>query len=146
MTADSDTPLLRKLGIKPATGILLVNAPPSFLVTLGPLPAGVDLQSAGEPDVDELDLIIFFAQRLADLQTTFASLVERLAPTGGFWIAWPKKSSGMATDLSDDAVRNFGLNQGLVDNKICSIDPTWSAQRFVVRLKDRPKRSRGPRR
>src|SRR5581483_1430520 len=124
MAADSDTPLLRKLGIKPAIRILLVNAPPNFAVTLGPLPHAVEVRNVIEPDAADFDLIVFFARHLADLEPTFAELVERLAPTGGLWVAWPKKASGVVTDLSDDIVRRFGLKHGLVDNKVCSIDAT----------------------
>jgi hypothetical protein len=140
MPADSTTPLIRKLGIKEAMRILFVNAPTSFECTLGPLPHGVELCRDEAGQLSEFDVIVCFAHSEAELQARFAELAGQLTPAGGLWIAWPKKASGVATDLSDDVVRRLGLAHGLVDNKICSIDAIWSGQRFVVRLKDRPKR------
>ena len=70
----------------------------------------------------------------------FAAAAERLETNGGLWIAWPKKASGVATDLDENVVRELGLAAGLVDNKVCAIDATWSGLRFVVRLRDRPKK------
>jgi hypothetical protein len=135
----SDSPLIRKLGIKAAMRILYVNPPLTFAVTLGPLPADVDVRVFDADDGCDLDFIIFFTRDEQELRAKFAAIAARLAPTGGLWIAWPKKASGVATDLSDDRVRLIGLEHGLVDNKVCSIDSTWSGQRFVIRLKDRPK-------
>ncbi len=135
----SDSPLIRKLGIKAAMRILYVNPPLTFAVTLGPLPLDVEVRFFDADDRSDLDLIIFFPREEQDLRAKFAGLAARLAPAGGLWIAWPKKASGVATDLSDDRVRLVGLEHHLVDNKVCSIDSTWSAQRFVIRLKDRPK-------
>jgi hypothetical protein len=143
MPADSDTPLIRKLGIKPAVRILFVNAPATFAATLGPLPPGVVLRRADGEELSDLDLTVFFAHSKAELCAAFPNLAGMLAPAGALWIAWPKKASGVATDLSDDVVRVAGLDGGLVDNKVCSIDSIWSAQRFVVRVKDRPKRTGG---
>jgi hypothetical protein len=139
MPVDSTTPLVRKLGISSPLRIYFVNAPPSFSIALGPLPLGVELLAQDASDRHELNVIIFFARNVADLREHFAELKRQLAPNGGLWVAWPKKAFGVETDLSDNVVRNFGLKQGLVDNKVCSIDDTWSAQRFVIRVKDRPK-------
>jgi hypothetical protein len=141
MPADSNSPLIRKLGIKPAMRVVFVNAPPTFAAALGPLPAGVELQPPEEDQPSDLDVIVFFANSQRQLRAQFPKLAATLTPNGALWIAWPKKASGIATDLSDDVVRVAGLEYGLVDNKVCSIDSTWSAQRFVVRLKDRPKRT-----
>jgi hypothetical protein len=82
---------------------------------------------------------MLFADSRADLQKSFAKLARRLSPAGGLWVGWPKKASGVATDLTEDIVRGIGLKAGLVDNKVCAIDEVWSGLRFVIRLADRPK-------
>ena len=82
--------------------------------------------------------MVFFPPRRRDLEQRFARLAGSLAPDGGLWVAYPKKSSGVATDLTFDVVQEIGLAAGLVDNKSCSIDTVFSAVRFVLRLKDRP--------
>jgi len=81
---------------------------------------------------------VYFATKRGALTRAFAPLARRLAPAGGLWVAWPKKSSDVRTDLSFEAVQEIGLAAGLVDNKSCSIDETWQALRFVYRLEDRP--------
>jgi len=139
MAGYSGTPLAKKLGILPGRVVALVNAPPDFEATLGELPPGIALGAdlrRGAP----FDVILFFTTRLADLKKRFAALAKRLAPAGGFWIAWPKKASGVATDLTEDVIRAVGLDAGLVDNKVCAIDDTWSGLRFVIRLQDRLKK------
>ena len=83
------------------------------------------------------DVIVFFVDREARLQRRFSRLSHRLTANGGFWIGWPKKASNVPTDLSFDVVQTIGLNEGLVDNKICAIDETYSGLRFVVRLENR---------
>lgn len=131
----SGTPLWKKLGIKPGAKVALVDAP-----------AGMERALAGRPESTELrtdlrtgalDVCVLFCASRRELEKRFASAARRLAPAGGLWIAWPKGSSGVPTDLSDSVVRAFGLAQGLVDNKVCAIDATWSGLRFVVRLADR---------
>jgi hypothetical protein len=139
MAGYSGTPLPKKLGIKPAHRLALVSAPADFLQTLGDLPADVELLTdpRGGP---ALDVIVFFTMALAELKKRFATLAKRLTPAGGLWIAWPKKASGMVTDLTEDVIRVVGLDAGLVDNKVCAIDETWSGLRFVIRLLDRQAR------
>ena len=134
----SGTPLPRKLGIREGSRVLLVGAPDDFALTLGELPAGVEFATDG---ASELDVIVVFVLELAALRAQFASLAEALQPAGGLWVAWPKRSSGVATELDENIVREFGLAAGLVDNKVCAIDATWSGLRFVWRLRDRPQRS-----
>jgi hypothetical protein len=139
MAGYSGTPLPKKLGIKPGHDVALVNAPAGFDATLGELPDGVAPVSGvekGEP----FDVVIFFTTRLADLKQQFAGIAKRLTPEGGFWIAWPKRASGVPTDLSENIIREVGLPLGLVDNKVCAIDDTWSGLRFVIRLENRPKK------
>ena len=81
-----------------------------------------------------------FVLDLESLRAHFAPLAAALQPAGGLWVAWPKRSSGVATELDENVIREFGLEQGLVDNKVCAIDATWSGLRFVWRLRDRPRR------
>ena len=123
----SATPLPKKLGIKGASRVALAKAPEGFAEELG-----VKVRLRGE-----FDVAVLFATRHGELTRAFAPLARRLAPDGGLWIAWPKKSSGMATDLTFDSVQRTGLDAGLVDNKSCAIDDTWQAVRFVIRLRDR---------
>ena len=85
--------------------------------------------------------MLFFATRLAELERRFDSLAHAIAPNGGLWIAWPKRTSNVATDLRESVVREVGLTHGLVDNKVCAVDDTWSGLRFVYRVKDRPSRN-----
>jgi hypothetical protein len=134
----SGTPLVRKLGIKPRARLALVGAPDGFEAVLGQLPEGVAVKrrAAGEFDV----AVAFFVDR-AQLARRLRALREKLDPSGGLWIAWPKSSSGVETDLREGVVRELGLAAGLVDNKVCAIDATWSGLRFVYRLADRPARS-----
>jgi hypothetical protein len=80
-----------------------------------------------------LDVVVFFVTRLAALERGFSTLARTLDPAGGLWVAWPKRSSGVETDLDENAVRKVGLPKELVDNKVCAIDETWSGLRFVVR-------------
>jgi hypothetical protein len=131
----SGTPLPRKLGIKPDARLALLGAPANFDRTLGAVPDGVSVrtQARGRSDV-----IVFFVTRRAELARRFSALARALEPDGGLWIAWPKKSSGVATDLVFEVVQRVGLDAGLVDNKVCAIDEVWSGLRFVYRVADRP--------
>src|SRR5262249_54962268 len=126
-----------KLGIKNDNRVGLINAPEGFIQTLGELPEGVQLHGNGR--ASPLDVMVYFTESRADLAKKFRPLAQRLSPAGGLWIAWPKKASGVPTDLTEDRVREIGLQAGLVDNKVCAVDDTWSGLRFVIRVKDRPK-------
>jgi hypothetical protein len=86
--------------------------------------------------------MVYFTKSRLELAKEFPALARCLSPAGGLWIAWPKKASGVGTDLTEDRVREIGLEAGLVDNKVCAVDETWSGLRFVIRLKDRPKTKR----
>jgi hypothetical protein len=88
-----------------------------------------------------LDFILFFAKTRAELIGNFSRLAAKLNPTGMLWIAWPKKASGVATDLTDAVVRQIGLDAGLVDVKVCAVNEIWSGLKFVIRVKDRRKMS-----
>jgi CheY-like chemotaxis protein len=130
MDGYSGTPLPKKLGIKSGCVLALLGAPKGFDKTLGKLPGGVRLkrQARGEADV-----IILFANSLADLNRRFGGAAKSLVEGGRLWIAWPKKASGVATDLTQTAVRRHGLDAGLVDYKIGAIDSTWSGLCFTQR-------------
>lgn len=136
MAGYSSTPLAKKLGIREASRIGIVNAPDNFQSQLGELPHGATFVKRM---TDSLDIILFFVLKERELARDFAKLAQKLVPHGMIWIAWPKKSSGVATDLSFEHVQRIGLDAGLVDVKICAIDEIWSGLKFVYRLKDRPK-------
>jgi hypothetical protein len=141
MDRPSSTPLIRKLGIKAGHRLALLNAPADFPALLGPLPEGVAVSADACPDEDgKLDVIVVFVRDKADLQRRFAGLARCLAPAGGLWVCWPKKASRLATDLTEDVVRDIALAGGLVDNKVCAIDAIWSGLRLVIRIADRKKR------
>lgn len=149
MAGYSGTPLPQKLGIKAGARVGLSKAPAAFATTLGPLPAGAVLTDAAARSGRRYDVMVAFVATAADLPALFARLGPRLDPAGGFWIAWPKKkATGNArhvpTDVTENVVRAAGLAAGLVDNKVCAIDDTWSGLRFVVRLADRPARTTAP--
>jgi len=137
MAGYSGTPLVKKLGIKEGARVAFVNAPDDFQATLGELPADVKLMKATTKSVD---LILFFVMSERILAREFSKLAERLTKNGMIWIAWPKKSSGVKTDLTFERVQRIGLDSGLVDVKICAIDETWSGLKFVYRVKDRASR------
>jgi hypothetical protein len=141
MAGYSGTPLARKLGIKPRHRVGLVQAPPGFADTLDGLPDDVMLRTDLRGPAP-FDVLVFFTTDRAALARAFADLAQRLKPAGGLWVAWPKRASGVATDLTEDVVRAVGLEVGLVDNKVCAIDDTWSGLRFVWRLADRPRAAR----
>lgn len=127
--------LLDKLGIKPGYRLLILDPPEDYQRTLGPLPAGVT--TATEPH-GPLDFIHLFTRTRADLEARFPALKAALAPAGMLWVSWPKRASGLSTDLTEDVVRRIGLACGLVDVKVAAVDGTWSGLKFVYRLKDRP--------
>jgi hypothetical protein len=128
----SGTPLPRKLGIKPGHRVLLAGEPEGF--TPGELPEGAAL---GERDDGLADVIVSFHVERADLEARMPALRERMTQAGGLWIAWPKRASGVRTDITEDVVRELALANRPVDNKVCAIDATWSGLRLVIRLKDR---------
>ena len=135
MAGYSETPLAKKLGIKEGFRLGVVNSPKGFKKELGSLPANVKI-FAGDL-LKPLDLIILFTDSQRRLRLEFPILAEKLSVNGMLWIAWPKKSSGVSTDLSFDIVQQTGLQAGLVDVKICAVNEVWSGLKFVYRLKDR---------
>ena len=126
--------LVDKLDIKAGYRMALIDAPPEFLTALGALPDGVDI--AGESE-KELDFILFFADRAQTLEKKIPPAIERLKQAGMLWIAWPKKSSRVPTDITEDVIRRIALPLGVVDVKVCAITDVWSGLKLVRRLKNR---------
>ena len=126
----SGTPLARKLGVQPGHRVAWLGAPDHFDELVGPLPDGVRVQRRiGK----ELDVLVQFATGRADLAKRMPELKRAVFPAGAAWIGWPKRSSGVATDITEDVVREVALPLGLVDTKVCAIDETWSGLKLVVR-------------
>jgi len=135
MAGYSGTPLVKKLGIKSGFNIALVSAPPGYANELD-LPPEVSINSrSGKP----LDFAQLFVKSEKELKTKFSEYANRLNASGMLWVSWPKKSSGVSTDLSENIVRVIGLAAGLVDVKVCAVDEVWSGLKFVFRLQHRAK-------
>jgi hypothetical protein len=135
MAGYSGTPLVKKLGIKPGFNIALLNAPTGYARELD-LPAGVTINSRSG---QLLDFAQLFVKSEKELRTKFPMYAKRLKAAGMLWVSWPKKSSGVSTELAENMVREIGLAAGLVDVKICAVSEVWSGLKFVYRLKDRAK-------
>lgn len=134
MAGYSGKALVQKIGLKPGHRLALAGEPDGFIKELAPLPDGVVIASGGKTP---LDCVILFADEARTLESRLARWANRLAPAGMLWIAWPKKASKVATDVTEALVRNTGLGVGLVDIKICAVNDIWSGLKFVRRLKDR---------
>jgi hypothetical protein len=137
MAGYSGTPLAKKLGIKEGAHVVLASAPKGFVRELGELPAQVSFVTRSSKPVD---IVLLFAKSESGLKKDFVKMAKSLSPSGMLWVAWPKKSSGVPTDLSFNNVQRVGLEAGLVDVKICAVNEVWSGLKFVYRLKDRPGR------
>ena len=135
MAGYSGTPLVNKIGIKPGHRLLLVNGPKNFASTLGELPSDNKLVSKDKA----FDVAIVFATSAAELDKRLRETKRSMEQNGMVWVGWPKKTSGVATDLLENKVRDIGLAAGLVDIKVCAIDDTWSGLKFVIRVADRQK-------
>ena len=131
MAGYSGTPLPEKLGIKQGMTVGILNAPDHF--DLDELAEGVETHENEQP----ADLYLIFADRADDAERDFRVAIAMLPPDGSIWIAWPKKSSGVETDITENTLRELFLPTGMVDNKVCAIDETWSGLRFVVRKENR---------
>ena len=134
MSGYSGTPLPRKLGIKEGARVALVDAPDNFEATLGALPDGVTVRTRARGPVD---VIVFFTASRAKLERRIVTLRSALDPAGRLWVAWPKRASGVPTDVTEDVVREIASAHRLVDNKVAALDETWSGLQLVIRLKDR---------
>jgi hypothetical protein len=131
------TPLPRKLGIGEGDEVALIGAPEWLEDTIGQLP---DVASVHTDLADDAryDVIVAFITERAELEADLPRLRARMAPACGLWIAWPKRASGVPTDMTDQVIRDVALPTGLVDNKVCAIDDTWSGLRLVIRRENRP--------
>lgn len=133
MAGYSGTPLPKKLGIKEGMTVAVLNAPNYFDLDPGDLPAGVVIHRTETP----ADVYLVFADRIAGAERGFHRAMTMLPANGAIWVAWPKKASGVETDIREDSLRQVFLPTGMVDNKVCAIDDTWSGLRFVVRKENR---------
>jgi hypothetical protein len=131
----SGTPLHRKLGIKPGHRVLVVGVPPGWdLIVLDPERSATVQTRAGRPPYD---VVVAFCPDRAALERVLSRQLARVSQQGRFWVCWPKRASGVATDLDDNVVRHSGLAAGVVDVKVCAVDATWSGICFMTRLVDR---------
>ncbi len=130
----SGTPLVRKLGIQEGHRVALLGAPDGFEALLEGMPAEVDVRRAAR---GTNDVVISFHRQRADLARRLPVLLRAMDLDGGLWVAWPKRASGVATDITEDTVREVALPLGLVDTKVCAIDDTWSGLRVVWRREHR---------
>jgi len=134
MAGYSGTPLPKKLGIKEKSRIAFVELPAGVKTELKDALSTCTLVKDGRGPID---FAMLFVKTQSELKSLFARHARQLTPAGMLWIAWPKKSSGVATDLAFNNVQTIGLSAGLVDTKICAVDEVWSGLKFVFRLKDR---------
>jgi hypothetical protein len=129
MAGYTSKPVAQKLGIKPGFCIFVDGAPSAYGAMVGPLPAEVTIKAEPKPS---LDMVHLFATRTTGLVAKLRRYRKAIAPNGMIWVSWPKKSSGVESDLSDVVVRDTALPLGLVDIKVCAIDDTWSGLKFVI--------------
>lgn len=134
MAGYSPRPLLDKLGIKPGTRVVLLSAPSGFVATLGKLPPGAKLVRTTRGTQSFIHL---FTKSRADLARRLRPLNNALRDDGMIWISWPKKASGVTTDITEDTIREVALPLGLVDVKVCAVDDTWSGLKLVRRVANR---------
>jgi hypothetical protein len=138
MAGSSGKSLSQKLGIKPGFRIFADSAPKPYSDIVGELPDGAKVVTRAAAS---LDMVHLFATQSAGLASKLEALRKMIAPDGMIWVSWPKKASGVASDLSDVVVRNTALPLGLVDVKVCAVDETWSGLKFVIPVAQRGKRA-----
>jgi hypothetical protein len=139
MPGYSGTPLAKKLGIKPDFRAALLHVPDEVKTELRDELAKCRIHKVADGD---LDFVFLFIKSRGGLELDLRSAVKALAPAGMLWISWPKKSSGVVTDLTEDVIRQSGLDAGLVDIKVCAVTDVWSGLKFVIPVKNRPKANR----
>ena len=130
MVGYSKTPLVKKLGIRGGTTIYVAGAPEDYEQMLEPLPDGVHI---GSRMTRSVDIVHVFADRRARLKRRLISIRARMKPNAAIWVSWPKKSSKVPTDLTEDVIREIALPMGLVDIKVCAVDEVWSGLKLVIR-------------
>lgn len=129
----SGTPLAKKLGIKDGFHISLINAPDYYMQLFTDLPPHLYFDNKST----EADLIHFFTKSKTEFESLLPSLKDQIRPNGIIWVSWPKKSSKVTTDITEDIIRNFALKTGLADIKVCAVDEIWSGLKLVIPVKDR---------
>jgi len=134
MAGYSGTPLPKKLGIKPKFRVAFVDLPAEVKAGLKDAVADCSVVRDGH---DPLDFAMVFVTKQAELKKSFGRIAKQLAPAGMLWVSWPKKTSGVATDMNENDVRRIGLEAGLVDVKVCAVSEVWSGLKFVIRVRDR---------
>ena len=140
MSGYSGTPLAKKLGIKPGSKLCTVAAPGHYNELLAPLPEGVKRVRK----IEDADVAHFFLTSRARMEKDLRAAVAKMQPDAAIWISWPKKAAKVATDITEDTIREVALPLGLVDIKVCAVDETWSGLKLVIRkeLRKPPVRSR----
>ena len=137
MTGFSGTPLPQKLGIKPGMTVVIINAPTNYRRLLGTIPEGVTFSDRLKPDSS---FVHAFIKKRGELEQRLSALRKKIADTGTVWVSWPKRSSGVLTDVTEDVVRTVALPLGFVDVKVCAVDETWSGLKLMVRRQNRKPR------
>ena len=141
MAGYSGTPLPKKLGIRPEFKVAFFQLPGDIKAVLKKDLAECQVVKEG---VDGIDFAMIFIKSQAEMKEQFPKFARRLAPAGMLWVSWPKKASGLATDLNENDVMRIGLTAGLVDVKVCAVSDVWSGLKFVIRVKDRANVPRTP--
>jgi hypothetical protein len=134
MAGYSGTPLPQKLGIKPGLTVVTINAPTNYRRLLGTIPDGATLSDRVQPDSS---FVHVFVKKRRELAKSLSLLREKIPDTGTIWVSWPKRSSGVPTDVTEDAIRAVALPLGFVDVKVCAVDETWSGLKLMVRRTNR---------
>lgn len=134
MAGYSGTPLPKKLGIKPGARLLAVNAPADYAALLDPLPEGATFLAS---NADELDVVHLFTASRSELSKLIRRFKSKIKPDGAIWVSWPKKASGLPSEVTEDTVREIALPLGLVDIKVCAVDEIWSGLKLVIRKENR---------
>jgi hypothetical protein len=141
MAGYSGTPLVRKLGIKGGTTLLVVNAPADYPDLVAPLPDGARLLARAGRDTDAVHV---FSTARADLARRLRALLPKLRQDGMIWVSWPKRASKVPTDITEDVIREVALPMGLVDVKVCAVNEVWSGLKLVIRKELRKGKGGGP--
>jgi Protein of unknown function (DUF3052) len=137
MAGYSGTPLPQKLGLKPQFRVSFFQLPSDVKTELNEALSDCVLVKDGKDASGQLDFAMIFAKSQADMKKQFPKFARRLAPAGMIWVSWPKKGSGVVTDIGEKDVMRIGLTAGLVDVKVCAVNEVWSGLKFVIRVKDR---------
>lgn len=135
MAGYSETTLVKKLGIKPGHKVLVRREPDAYWKWVSPLPEGIDVTTRA--GVGQLDFIHLFVKERKVFEKEVLQFRKAMKSSGMLWISWPKKASGVVTDLNEDVIRDFALSNGLVDIKVCAVDKVWSGLKLVIPVKNR---------